>query len=119
MARVGRWAVGVLFIGAGALVNAALLVAGEDYADFASGSAVAFVRDTWRDLVVPNRYLFSTPLVVFEATVGRLVLAGGRRTQVGLVAAIAFHVAPLSFGWGFALWSFPMVACTSPRRPAR
>jgi hypothetical protein len=37
------------------------------------------------------------------------VIAGGKRTQVALVAAIGFHVALLSFGWGFFLWSIPMI----------
>jgi hypothetical protein len=106
---VGRWAVAVLFVAAGALVNAGLLAAGESYAAFADGAYLAFVRDTWRDLVVPNYYLFISLLIVFEAGVGLLVLAGGRLTQVGLAAAIAFHVALLSFGWGFFLWSIPMV----------
>jgi hypothetical protein len=42
--------------------------------------------------------------------VGVLVLLGGRRAEAGLAAAIAFHVALLSFGWGFSLWALPMIA---------
>lgn len=34
---------------------------------------------------------------------------GGRRAEAGLLAAAAFHVALLSFGWGFFLWAVPMV----------
>jgi hypothetical protein len=108
-ARTGRLAVAVLFLGAGALVNATFLATGDDYADFADGAYLAFVRDTWRDLVVPSHYLFISLLVAFEAAVGLLVLAGGKRTQLGYVAAIAFHVVLLSFGWGFYLWSIPMI----------
>jgi hypothetical protein len=44
-----------------------------------------------------------------RAAVGVLVLAGGRRTQLGLAAAIAFHVALLAFGWGVYLWSIPII----------
>jgi hypothetical protein len=112
-ARVGRWAVAVLFVGAGAIVNAILLATGENYADFSSGTYVAFVRDTWRDVVVPNHYLFISLLIAFETAVGLLVLAGGMRSRLGLVAAIAFHVALLSFGWGFYLWSIPMIGALS------
>ena len=35
---------------------------------------------------------------------------GGRETQLAYGAGIAFHVALLSFGWGFYLWSVPMIA---------
>jgi hypothetical protein len=108
--RMGRLAVAMLYLGAGALVNAVLLATGEDYAKFADQAYIGFVRHTWRSLVVPNHVLFISLLVIFEATVGVLVLSGGRRTQLGLTAAIAFHCALLSFGWGFYLWSIPMIA---------
>jgi hypothetical protein len=107
--RVGLLAVAVLFIAAGAVVNLVMLVWGETYADFAETSYLVFVRETWAALVVPNRWVFISLLVVFEATVGVLVLLGGRWTRLGLIAAVAFHVALLAFGWGFWLWSVPMV----------
>lgn len=106
----GRRAVAVLYIAAGAAVNALFLLRGDDYETFADGSAIGFVRDTWRSVVVPDHDLFIGALVAFELAVGVLALAGGRRTQLAYAAAIAFHVALLSFGWGFALWSVPMVA---------
>jgi hypothetical protein len=111
--RTGRIAVAVLYVGAGAAVNALLLLRGEDYAEFAAGSPIAFVRDTWRALVVPNHELFISALICFELVVGLLALAGGRRTQVAYLSAIAFHVALLSFGWGFWMWSVPMIAALS------
>ena len=109
--RVGRLALGALFLGAGALVNAFFVLRGDDYADFASGSYLPFVRDTWASLVVPNHTLFlGVLLVAFEAAVGVLALLGGRRAVLALIGAIGFHVALLSFGWGFYLWSLPMLA---------
>ena len=68
------------------------------------------MKETWRSLVVPNHHLFIATLIAFEAAVGLLALMGGRRTQLAYGAAIAFHVALLSFGWGFYLWSVPMIA---------
>ena len=112
-ARTGRIGVAVLFLAAGALVNAVFLVTGNDYAKFADGSYIPFVRDTWRSLVVPNHHFFISLLVAFEAAVGVLVLSAGKRAQLGLAAAIAFHVALLSFGWGFYLWSVPMIGALS------
>ena len=38
------------------------------------------------------------------------VLAGGRKTVLGLLAAIAFHLGLMLFGWGFWFWSVPMLA---------
>lgn len=108
--RAGRIAVGVLYLGAGAAVNAWFLLRGDDYAEFANGAAVAFVRDTWRDLVVPHHTVWISLLIVFEVGVGALALLGGKRMQLAYGAAIAFHVALLAFGWGFALWSLPMTA---------
>ena len=47
-------------------------------------------------------------LVAFEATVGVMILAGGRLAQVGLVGAIAFHVCmALFFSWFFTIYGKP------------
>jgi uncharacterized membrane protein YphA (DoxX/SURF4 family) len=111
--RLGRGAVGALYVVAGAAVNAFFVVRGDDYDGFADGSAIAFVRHTWQDLVVPHPTAWISLLVAFELCVGILAVLGGRKTQLAYVAAIAFHVALLSFGWGFALWSLPMIAALS------
>jgi hypothetical protein len=106
---IGRWAVALLFVVAGAGVNAWYLATGIDYAAFADASVIPFVRDTWRSVVAPNQGIWIGLLVAFEAVAGVLVASGGRRTQVGLVAIIGFHVALLAFGPFFAFWSLPML----------
>jgi hypothetical protein len=106
---VGRMAAAALFVLAGALVNALYLATGTDYAAFADLSYIPFVTETWRTVVGPNQVVFIGLLVVYEAIVGGLVLVGGRWTQVGLVGMIGFHVALLSFGWMFYVWSIPML----------
>jgi hypothetical protein len=108
--RAGRVGVGVLYIVGGAAMNAFFLLRGDDYAKFADGSYIAFVRHTWHTVVVPNHDAWISLLIAFELTVGVLALLGGRRTQFAYAAVIAFHVALLSFGWGFYLWSIPMLA---------
>jgi uncharacterized membrane protein YphA (DoxX/SURF4 family) len=107
--RTARQAMAVLYIGAGAAVNALFILRGDDYADFAKGSYIPYVRDTWASLVVPSHEVFIWVLVAFELAVGMLVMLGGQRTQLAYVAAIAFHIALLSFGWGFYVWSVPML----------
>jgi hypothetical protein len=106
---VGRVALAGLFIVGGALVNAFSLLTGVDYAGFADAAYIPFVTDTWRSLVAPNQGIFIGLLVVFEAAAGALVLSGGRGTRVGIIAVMGFHVALLSFGWFFYVWSIPML----------
>jgi hypothetical protein len=107
--RTGRFGVALLYIAAGAAVNGWFLARGDDYAEFAKGSYLPFVRDTWRSVVVPSHDFWIGLLIVFELAIGVLALAGGWRTQLAYTSAIAFHIALLSFGWGFYLWSIPMI----------
>jgi hypothetical protein len=108
--RVGVTSVSALWMGAGAAVNAYFLARGDDYSGFADGASSSFVRDTWQSLVVPHHALFIGLLIVFEAVAGALVLVKGRVRQTALLLLIAFNVALVSFGWGFLVWSAPMVA---------
>jgi hypothetical protein len=109
---VGRCSLGVLFIAFGALVNAIYLAVGTHYyASFADASPFPFVRDTWASLVVPHQAFFITVLILAEATAGVLILSGGRRTQVGLIALIGFHVGQLAFGGVLWIWA-PLMLIT-------
>jgi len=107
--RVGRIALGVLYVGAGALVNAIYLLTGDNYSKFADAAHIDFVRDTWRSTVVPNHTFFITLLVAFELAVGVMVLSGGRLAEVGMLGALAMHVGLLPFGWVITIWSLAML----------
>jgi len=107
--QVARVALGLLYIGAGALVNAAYLATGTDYSNFADSAHLTFVRDTWQSVVAPNQGVFITLLVIFEAVIGVLILSGGHRTQAGLWGALSMHVALLLFGWVLSVWSIVML----------
>jgi hypothetical protein len=109
---VGRVALGVLFIVFGALVNAIYLIAQPDYYDpFADASPFPFVTDTWNTLVLPHQNFFITVLIIFEASMGVLILSGGRRTQAGLIGLIGFHIGQLAFGG--VLWPWAAVMLTA------
>lgn len=95
----GRVAVGLLMLVGGALFNAVNLATGGDYAGFADSAHFGWVIVAWGAVVAPNQPVFIGLLVVFEATVGVLILLGGRRTQLGYVGAIGYHLALWLFGW--------------------
>lgn len=118
---VGRIAVGVLMLLGGAAFNAVNLPSGGDYAGFADQAHFGWVTMAWRAIVAPNQLLFIGLLVAFEAVVGVLILSGGRRTQVGLIGAIGFHLALWLFGWGDRLLgSYAAdLGLATPRRTAR
>ena len=110
--RLAVAAMAALFLGGGAAVNAIYLALGKSYSHFADASSFEFVRSTWATLVVPREDLFITLLVVFEATVGVLLLVGGRSRRIALVSVAAFLIALLAFSWWYLLWTVPMVvAC--------
>lgn len=109
---VARWSLGILFVAFGAAVNLFYLVVDPDsYASFAEPSPFSFVRDTWASLVAPHPQLFIPVLIAAEAIAGLLVLAGGRRTQAGLVALMVFHVGQLAFGGVLWVWA-PLMLVT-------
>src|SRR4029453_9453096 len=106
---VARIAVGVLMLLGGAAFNAVNLASGGDYAGFADQAHFGWVTTAWRAVVAPNQPLFIGLLVAFEAVVGVLILSGGRRTQLGLIGAIGFHLALWLFGWGVTIYCLIML----------
>ena len=107
--RIGLIALGLLYVVFGALVNLAYLITDTSFADFADGSWIPFVRDTWRDVVAPDQWFWIGLLIVFEAVVGVLVLLRGRWVTTGLIGMIGFHVALLLLSWWLWLWCVPML----------
>jgi len=110
---VGRVALFLLFAIAGALMHFIALVSGlkktDFYVTFADTAHFDWVTDAWRAVFVPNQALFVGLVAVFELIVGVLIISGGRRTQVGLMGAIAFHLALWLFGGIQLAWTLVMV----------
>jgi hypothetical protein len=107
--RIGRWALGVLMICGGALVNAIYLATGTSFGNFADAAHFAFIRDTWHLVVAPHQILFIMLLIVFEAAAGALVLSGGTRAQIGFLGLIGMHIGLLGFGWVLTIWAAFMI----------
>jgi hypothetical protein len=110
VATVARLAFGGLFTG-GSLVHVAIVVTGtETYRHFADTVFIPVVKQAWLSVFMPHATLLGLLLATFELTVGLLILAGGRKTTLGLLAAVAFHLGLMLFGWGLWFWSVPMLA---------
>src|SRR5215467_10528561 len=106
---VGRAAVGVLFIAGGALLHVINLVTGADYGGFADPAHFGWVTTAWNAVVVPDHVLFIGLLALFEAAAGVLAISGGRKTQLGYLAVIAFYLALWPFGWIETAWVLIML----------
>jgi hypothetical protein len=114
MTRVCRLAFAVMFTG-GAAIHVAIVVTGtETYRHVADTAFIPFVKQAWLSVFMPHAALFGLLLAAFELVVGLLILAGGRNTTLGLLAALVFHLGLMLFGWGLWFWSLPMVAMLVP-----
>jgi len=91
------------------LLHVINLATGGDYAGCADPAHFAWVTHAWNAVVVPNQVLFIGLLVAFEATAGVLAISGGRRTQLGYLAVIAFYLALWLFGWIETGWVLVML----------
>ena len=109
VARVGRMSFGAMFAG-GAAVHFAIVVTGtETYRQFADTAFIPFVKQAWLSVFMSHAALLGLLLAAFELAVGLLILAEGPKTRLGLLAAIAFHLGLMLFGWGFWFWSVSML----------
>lgn len=116
--RIGIGAVAALWLAAGAGANAWILAAGNTYTGFADASPLDFVTETWESLVVAHHQLFIGALILGEAAAAIAVLVPGRPRRIALGALIAFNLALIAFGWGFALWGLPIAAALTRLRRA-
>lgn len=81
----------------------------EFYRAFADG-ALPVVREAWSAVFMASPVLWGLAVALGELLIGAATLRGGRWTQFGLFGAIGFHLCLMLFGWGFWLWSLPMLA---------
>jgi hypothetical protein len=97
-ARWGRWAFAWLFVLGSVSHIVIALGFRETYRDFAEWSPFAWVQDAWESVFMPNAMILGVLLGCFEVFTGTLILKGGKTMQLGLLAAIAFHVGLIFFG---------------------
>lgn len=80
------------------------------YSAFADDALFGFVRTSWSSVVAGAPAPAIGALAFFECVVGLLVLFGSPRLAlVGAGLMAAFHLALMTFGWGFWIWCVPML----------
>lgn len=105
-------------------MNASFLASGDDYSGFSDDAKFGWVTQVWNAVVPANHAFFIGLLIAFEAVVGILILSGGRPARIGLLCAIAFHVAlRLFFSWFLTGYAAVMLVALvlllrAERRPA-
>jgi hypothetical protein len=108
---------GMFLVGAG--VHVGIVAADtEVYRRFAD-SALPVVRTAWREVFMAQPTGWGLAVSAGELAIGTAILASGPWPRRGLLAAIAFHVALMLFGWWAWVWSVPMLVllvCSGGRR---
>ena len=79
------------------------------YRHFADSAPVPLVRDAWAEVFMAAPSAWGLAVMAGELTLGLLLLAGGTWAKAGWCGVIAFHVALMLFGWGFWIWSVPVL----------
>ncbi len=98
-ANIVRVIFGLVMV-AGAVANTFMtLTQPEIYASFADMSLIPLYRNLWYSLVVPYLEFWLALVIVFELTVGILILSKGPAVKVGLVGAILFFLFLVPFWW--------------------
>lgn len=110
-----RWwarSFGGMFVGGGLAHLLLLSLHSAAYDTFANASYWPFITHAWRSVLVPDVYYLVPLLATFELAVG-VVIVGRPFRLLGISAAAAFNAALVLFGWGFFIWSGPVLALLS------
>jgi len=104
-----RRVVGCFFLFTGGVHLGMVAADTEVYRHFADGSMVPLVRDAWTDVFMAHAVLWALLVMTGELAMAVLLLWGGAAAKVGWVGVISFHAALMLFGWGFWVWSVPVL----------
>ena len=79
------------------------------YRHFADGALIPGLAEAWRSVFMTHAWAAGLVVAAGEAVLALLLMGRRPCRRVGWVGAIAFHVALMCFGWGFWLWSVPVL----------
>jgi hypothetical protein len=81
------------------------------YDGFADHALLDVVRSGWQHVFMARPTLWGLLLATGEATLGGLLLIGGRAARTGWAGVLGFHAALLLFGLGF--WPYALSAAAA------
>ncbi|VXC12334.1 conserved hypothetical protein [Aeromicrobium sp. 9AM] len=91
-------------------INIGIVVAdASTYRHFADHGLWSFVRSGWLDIVMAHPGAWIGLLAAGEVAIGLAFLGPKPWPRTAYAAAIGFHVALMSFGWGVWLWAVPAI----------
>jgi hypothetical protein len=109
--RAIHWGFTALF-GAGAAVHTCLaLFAPASYDGFADAALFGWTSAAWQQTFMAHPTPWALILAATELTIAVLLV---KTPRIGYLAVIAFHLALMSFGWGFWLWCVPALGFAVP-----
>ena len=79
------------------------------YGGFADAGLVGFVRTGWREVFMAAPERWGLVVAAGEATLGVLLMIGGRAALVGWAGVLAFHVALLLVGFWAWVYAVPAI----------
>lgn len=78
-------------------------------------SAITAYKTLWDSVVIPNLTSWLVLVIIFEITVGTLILSKGNFVKIGLVCSIVFNTFLIPFWWfGWSLINLFLVLVQLP-----
>lgn len=93
IANLSRLFAGGVFVVSSGINLVMTLPHPEYYSLFADMALFSFYGDLVRQIVVPNAFFFSIVLILYELTIGLLMLGRGRWVTIGVAGAVLFLLA--------------------------
>jgi hypothetical protein len=109
-----RRLVGCFYLSMGGVHVGVVAADPELYRHFADAALLDVVSTGWREVFMAQPAFWGLVMAAGETALGALLLSSGPRVRLGWVGVVGFHVLLMLFGWGYWLWSLPVLAVLVP-----
>ena len=105
-----RAVVGIAYLASATFNFVYTLPRSDELDSYADGAWFPFLADFMRDVFMPNGDLFMTLVILFEVTVGLLILSRGAWVDLGVLASVAWVLVVLPFlAWPYLITNLVLV----------
>lgn len=105
-----RIACGFLFLWSSGIHVGIVSGDAEVYRDVADGAWLPGIATAWRDVFMAHPAFWGLMIALGEFAIATALLTGGRWARYGLAGAVGFHLGLMTLGWGYWMWSVPVLA---------